>query len=97
MSDKKSKRIPAVRNNADVRRALRELDRRSTTWYKLEQVKSHQGRNKKLRDLSLEAKMNVKYDTMAKQAVEASIWPGTGQTKQTCLLENAARLQATTV
>ena len=39
--DKKDKRVPAASSNADARRALRELDRRSSVKYKLEHVKGH--------------------------------------------------------
>ena len=47
--DKTDKRIPAASSNAGVRRALRELDRLSSASYKLEHVKGHQDRNKKLK------------------------------------------------
>ena len=53
--DKKDKRVPAASTNADVRWALRELDRWSSAKYKLEHVKGHQDRNKKLKSLKLEA------------------------------------------
>ena len=39
--NKKDKRELAVSSNADVRRALRELDKRSSVKYKLEHVKGH--------------------------------------------------------
>ena len=71
--DKKDKRISAASSNADVRRALRELDRPSSATYKLEPVKGHQDRKKKLKSLTLEARLNVKCDEMAKQAVHTGI------------------------
>ena len=57
------------------------------TSYKLEHVKGHQDRNKKLKSLMLEARLNVKCDGMAKQAVRASVKPGMGQSSQTLPLE----------
>ena len=85
--DRKDKRIPAVSSNADVRRALHKLDRRSSASYKLEHVKGHQDRNKKLKSLTLEARLNVKCDEMAKQAVWASVKPGMGPSSQILPLE----------
>ena len=85
--DKKDKRVPAASSNADVRRALRELDRRSLAKYKLEHVKGHQDRNKKLKSLKLEARLNVKCDERAKHAARASVKPGMGPSRQTLPLE----------
>ena len=64
--DKKCKRVPAASSNADVRRALRELNRRSANQYRLEHVRGHQDKNKRYKDLSLEAQLNVECDIMAK-------------------------------
>ena len=88
--DKKDKKIPAASSNANVMRALRELDRRSSARYKLEHVKGHQDRNKKLESLTLEARLNVKCNKMAKQAVRASVKPGMGPSSQTLLLEKCS-------
>ena len=52
--DKNDKKVPAASSNADVRRALRELDRRSSAKYKLEHVKGHQDKKKKPKSLKLE-------------------------------------------
>ena len=88
--DKKDKRVPAASSNADARRALRELNRWSSTGYKLEHVKGHQDRNKRLNSLTLEARLNVKCNEMAKQAVRASVKPGMGPLGQTLPLEKCS-------
>ena len=85
--DKKSKRIPVASSNANVRRALRELDRRSSARYKLEHIKGHQDRNKKLRDLTMETRLEITCDKMAKLAVEALIRTGMELLKQMLPLE----------
>ena len=41
---KKSKQVPASSSNADIRRALREVNRRAHNKYSLEHVKGHQDR-----------------------------------------------------
>ena len=89
--DKKSERIPATSSNADGRRALQELDRRSSARYKLEHAKGHQDRNKKFRCLTLESRvLNVECGIMAKQAVRASVKPGMGPSNQTLPLEKCS-------
>ena len=60
---KKSKRIPAASCNTDVQRALREANQRSDNAFKLKHVKGHQDRNKKLKNLPLEARLNMECDT----------------------------------
>ena len=52
---KQCKRVPASSSNADVRRALREVQRRSANHYRLEHVKGHQDRTKKIKNMTLEA------------------------------------------
>ena len=89
MFDKKSKRIQAASSNADVRRALRELDR-PLTRYKLEHVKGHQDRNKRLGSLTLEARLNVKCNEMTKQVVRASVEPKIGPLSQTLSLQKCS-------
>ena len=90
MFDKKDKIIPADSSNADVRRALRELDRRSSAKYKLEHVKGHQDRNKKLKSLTLEVRLNIKCNEMTKHAVWASVKPGMGPSSHTLPLEKCS-------
>ena len=62
---------------------LRKLDRRSSAKHKLEHVKGYQDRNKKLKSLKLEARLNIKCNEMAKHAVRASVKPGMGPSRQT--------------
>ena len=69
---------------------MRELDRRSSAKYKLEHVKGHQDRNRKLKSLKLEARLNVKCDEMEKHAVRASVKPGMGPSGQTLPLEKCS-------
>ena len=88
--DKKDKKIPAASSNADVMRALRELDRRSSARYKLEHVKGHQDRNKRLGSLTLEARLNVKCNEMTKQVVRASVEPKIGPLSQTLSLQKCS-------
>ena len=88
--DKKEKKIPAASSNADVRRGLRELDRRALASYKLEHVKGHQTRNKKLKSLTLEARLNIKCDEIAKQTVRASVKSRIGPSSQTMPLEKCS-------
>ena len=51
--------LPAASSNAGVCRALREVDRGSENCLKLEHVKGHQDRKKKLKWLPLKAQLNV--------------------------------------
>ena len=88
--DKKDKTVPAASSNTDVRRALRELDKRSSAKYTFEHVKGHQDRNKKLKSLKLETRLNVKCNEMAKHAVRASVKPKIGASRQTLPLENCS-------
>ena len=67
--EKKSKRVTSSSSNADVRRALREVNKLTTNKYQLEHVKGHQDRCKKKKYLTLEARLNIKCDEMAKEAV----------------------------
>ena len=62
---KKGKRITATASNADIRRTLREAQRRSRQHYSLAHVRGHQDNHKPLRKLSLEARLNVECDSMA--------------------------------
>ena len=48
---KKSIRIPVVSCNADVQRALSEVNQRSGNSFTLEHMKCHQDRNKKVKTL----------------------------------------------
>ena len=70
---KKSKQAQASSSNADLRRALREVNRRARNTYSLEHVKGHQDRTATAEDLSLEARLNVECDKMTKEAVRGSI------------------------
>ena len=86
---KKSKRIPASSSNADVRRALREVQRRSANHYQLRHVKGHQDRTKKRKHMTLEERLNVECDALAKGAVTDSVRPGMGPSRQALPLERA--------
>ena len=88
--DKKCKRISAAGSNSDVKRALQELNRQSTARFRLENAKGHQDRNRTLRDLSLEPRLNVECNVMAKSAVTASIRPGMGPPRQTFPVEKCS-------
>ena len=57
----------------DVKRALREVNRRASNKYHLEQVRGHQDRTKRIRNLSLGAQLNVECNGMAKGAVKRSM------------------------
>ena len=46
------------------------MNKRATNKYQLEHVKGHQDRNKRRRDLSAEARLNIECDDMAKGAVQ---------------------------
>ena len=70
--EKKNKRVTSSSSNANVRRALREVNKQATNKYQLEHVKGHQDRNKKRKDLSLEARLNIECDGMAKGAVRSA-------------------------
>ena len=70
---KKSKRVPASSSNADIKRALREVNRRAHNKYSLEHLKGHQDRMARVEDLLLEARLNVECDEMAKEAVRGSM------------------------
>ena len=88
--DKKDKRMPGASSNADIRRAVRGLDRPSLASYKLEHVKGHQDRNRKLKSLTLKASLNVKCDAVAKQAIQAPVKPGLGLSSQTLPMEKCS-------
>ena len=66
---KKSKRMTSSSSNADVRRALREVNKRAVNNYQLEHVKDHQDWTKRRKDLSLEARLNIECNGMAKGVV----------------------------
>ena len=56
---KKSKRVPASSSNTDTKGALQEVNKRANNKYHLEHVRGHQDRSKRVRDLSLKARLNV--------------------------------------
>ena len=70
---KECKRVPASSSNAGIIRALREVNRLALNKYSLEYVKGQQDRAARSKDLSLEARLNVEYDEMAKDAVRGSM------------------------
>ena len=73
-----------------MRRALREVQRRSANHYRLKHVKGHQDRTKKIEHMTLEVRLNVKYDALAKGAVTDSVRPGMGPSKQSLPREKAS-------
>ena len=56
---KQSKRVLASSSNTDVKRALQEFNRRASNKYHIEHMRGHQDRTKRIRDLSLEVRLNV--------------------------------------
>ena len=66
---KESKQVPASSSNADIRRALREVNRLALNKYSLEHVGGHQDKTARAEDLLLEARLNVECNEMAKDAV----------------------------
>ena len=70
---KECKRVPASSSNADIRRALLEVNRLALNKYSLEHVKGHQDRTSRAEYLSLEARLNVECDEMAKDVVRQSM------------------------
>ena len=70
---KECKRVPASSSNADIRRALREVNRLAINKYSLEHVKEQQDKTSRTEELSLEARPNVECDEMAKDAVRESM------------------------
>ena len=71
-SAKKSKQVPASSSDADIRRALREVNRRPHNRFSLEHVRGHQDRTARFEDLLLEARLNVECNKIAKEAVKGS-------------------------
>ena len=63
----------ASSSNAGIRRALKKLNRKARNKYSLEHVRGYQDRTVRFDDLWLEAQLNVKCDTMAKEAVKGSM------------------------
>ena len=63
---KKSKWAPASISSVDVKRVLREVNRRASKKYRLEHVRGHQDRMKSIRDLPLKAPLNVEKISWAK-------------------------------
>ena len=88
--EKKSKRVTSSSSNADVRRALREVNKLATNKYQLEHVKGHQDRCKKRKDLTLEARLNIKCDEMAKEAVRNAAQDPARDWRQKLPLEHAS-------
>ena len=70
--EKKSKQVTSSSSNADVGRALREVNKQATNKYQLEHVKVHQDGCKKQKNLTLEARLNIERDGMAKGAVRSA-------------------------
>jgi hypothetical protein len=86
---KSKKRVPTSSSNVDVKRALREVNRRANNKYRLEHMRGHRDRTNRFRNLSLEAKLNVKYNRTSKRAVKGSRTINLREGKQQLLLENA--------
>ena len=81
--------MPEDSSTTDIKKAPREINRR--TWNKshLEHMRRYQDRTMRFEDLSLEAQLNVECDKMAKGAVKRSM---TGQ-----LRDNKQKLPQETV
>ena len=79
----------ASSSNEDTRRALQEVNRQTMNKYQLEHVKGHQDRNKKRKDLSLETKLNIECNKMAKGAVRYAAQDPHKNWKQRLPLEHA--------
>ena len=86
---KNFKQVPISSNSTDVKRALREVNRRPTNKYYLDHVQGHQDRTKRFSKLSLEAQLNVECDRMTKGAVKGSMTKNLREIKQQLTLENA--------
>ena len=70
-----------------MRRALRKLNRRLANHYRLEHIRDHQDRTKRVKSLSQGGQLNEECNNMAKGAVTDSVQPRMGPTKQTLPLE----------
>ena len=86
---KECERVPASSSNADIRRALQEVNRLALNKYSLEHIKGHQDRTSRAEDLSLEARLNVECDEMANDVVRESMTKQLGHKTQELPLEKA--------
>ena len=86
---KQSKRVPASSSNMDIKRALRKMNRSTHNKYSLEHVKGHHDRTARAEDLLLEARLNVEWDEMAKEAVRGSMTRDLRDKRQQLPLERA--------
>ena len=70
---KQCKQVPASRSNIDTSRALVEVNNLALSKYSLKHVKGYQDRIARAEDLSLEARLNVEYNEMAKDAARGPL------------------------
>ena len=63
------KQVPASNSNTDIRRALREVNRRAHNKYSLEHMKGHQDRTARAKELSPKTRLNVECNETTKEAV----------------------------
>ena len=74
--------------NADVKRALQEVNRKASNKYRLEHVRGNQDRTKRIKDLSLGAQLNVECESRATETVKESTTKNLKEENQKLPLES---------